>query len=286
MEYKKDTNTYLRTKQKDVNTHTWADGDYIPESQYISFVLSRTEKLSAAVYMVTNLITDNEPIKYTLRERTLALLAQLTHIRTRTTSKSTSDGTHLIDALSEIISLLHIACAGQLISEMNYQVLVEEFTHLQVFIADNTRVQTDADSFVHSLFSGDDAQPAPSAQNVKDISKGHKRQENVLYNLKHSSSFKPSSNRTEEPMKHTHTKPKRTHAPNQTKAANEEVKTQRRETILSVVKRQGKVSVKDIAAHITDCSEKTLQRELLALVKDKKLTKEGEKRWSVYRLNT
>jgi hypothetical protein len=33
---------------------------------------------------------------------------------------------------------------------------------------------------------------------------------------------------------------------------------------------------------IKDCSEKTIQRELIVLVSEKVVKKEGERRWSVY----
>lgn len=44
------------------------------------------------------------------------------------------------------------------------------------------------------------------------------------------------------------------------------------------------ISIKDISSKISDCSEKTIQRELNALVDMKKVSKYGEKRWSKYAL--
>ena len=42
------------------------------------------------------------------------------------------------------------------------------------------------------------------------------------------------------------------------------------------------VSIKDIAARIKGCSEKTIQRELNALLYDNVIERIGEKRWSRY----
>jgi DNA-binding HxlR family transcriptional regulator len=42
------------------------------------------------------------------------------------------------------------------------------------------------------------------------------------------------------------------------------------------------VSIKDIAARIKGCSEKTIQRELNALLYDNIIERIGEKRWSRY----
>jgi hypothetical protein len=56
----------------------------------------------------------------------------------------------------------------------------------------------------------------------------------------------------------------------------------RRSRILSVLKAQPGVSIKDIVDTVKDCSEKTIQRELNALIKDGLVRREGERRWSKY----
>ena len=58
----------------------------------------------------------------------------------------------------------------------------------------------------------------------------------------------------------------------------------RRARILALLQRNERVSIKDVARAITGCSEKTLQRELAALVAQGVLKKEGERRWSTYSL--
>jgi hypothetical protein len=58
----------------------------------------------------------------------------------------------------------------------------------------------------------------------------------------------------------------------------------RRDTILSIIRTKGSVSIKDISDVVTDCSEKTIQRELMDMIKDNIVIKEGERRWSKYKL--
>ncbi len=58
----------------------------------------------------------------------------------------------------------------------------------------------------------------------------------------------------------------------------------RRESILSIIRVRKVVSIKDISDAITDCSEKTIQRELLDMIADNIIVREGERRWSRYRL--
>jgi DNA-binding transcriptional ArsR family regulator len=58
----------------------------------------------------------------------------------------------------------------------------------------------------------------------------------------------------------------------------------RREAVLAVVREKGQVYIKDISTRIRGVSEKTVQRELQALVKEGVLAKQGERRWTLYSL--
>lgn len=58
----------------------------------------------------------------------------------------------------------------------------------------------------------------------------------------------------------------------------------RRDRVLRVLKDKGEATIKDIIEVVTDCSEKTIQRELINLIKDTLVVREGERRWSRYRL--
>lgn len=58
----------------------------------------------------------------------------------------------------------------------------------------------------------------------------------------------------------------------------------RTERILTFLKDKNDATIKDIAEVITDCSEKTIQRELTSLIKDGIIVREGERRWSKYKL--
>ncbi|MEX0917892.1 MAG: hypothetical protein WDZ93_01945 [Candidatus Paceibacterota bacterium] len=74
-------------------------------------------------------------------------------------------------------------------------------------------------------------------------------------------------------------------APRQRSEPREETDTlDRRERIKTVLQAKGTASIKDISDIITDCSEKTIQRELNAMIEDKVVQRQGERRWSVYTL--
>jgi len=58
----------------------------------------------------------------------------------------------------------------------------------------------------------------------------------------------------------------------------------RREALLSILKNKQKASIKDISTLIRGVSEKTVQRELMVLIEEGKVVKQGERRWSTYSL--
>ena len=60
--------------------------------------------------------------------------------------------------------------------------------------------------------------------------------------------------------------------------------TSRREAILSILKAKGPSYIKDISTVVRDVSEKTIQRELQALVEQGEVTRTGERRWTTYSL--
>ncbi len=67
------------------------------------------------------------------------------------------------------------------------------------------------------------------------------------------------------------------------KPQSDDRKSSRRDQVLGLLSIEP-ISIKDISEKIVGCSEKTIQRELNALVDARKITRIGEKRWSRYTL--
>jgi DNA-binding transcriptional ArsR family regulator len=59
---------------------------------------------------------------------------------------------------------------------------------------------------------------------------------------------------------------------------------ERKSLILSLIQSKGRASIKDISTVVRGVSEKTIQRELSALVEAGVVVKTGERRWSIYAL--
>jgi len=58
----------------------------------------------------------------------------------------------------------------------------------------------------------------------------------------------------------------------------------RRERIKTILEAKGEATIKDISEIVTDCSEKTIQRELNAMISENVVKRQGERRWSKYSL--
>ncbi len=60
--------------------------------------------------------------------------------------------------------------------------------------------------------------------------------------------------------------------------------SERRDAVLSVIGNKPNANIKDISTVIRGVSEKTIQRELQALIEEGVVRKQGERRWSTYSL--
>ena len=58
----------------------------------------------------------------------------------------------------------------------------------------------------------------------------------------------------------------------------------RRARIKTIIEAKKEATIKDISEIITDCSEKTIQRELNAMIEENIVKRQGERRWSKYSL--
>ncbi len=56
----------------------------------------------------------------------------------------------------------------------------------------------------------------------------------------------------------------------------------RRTRIHTILEAKGEATIKDISEIVTDCSEKTVQRELNAMIEQNVVKRHGERRWSKY----
>ncbi len=216
---------------------------------------TKTNKLITALYMVTDIMDKDEPLRNKLRTLGTGIISDINLMPTNACYK-----------IAEIMSFLEIAFAINIISEMNVNILRKEFTELDRSIKDWNEVKPKEKETNLSQFFREEL-PAPKQAQV---SKGHHKSTSIGVQ-KGSTLLKALSDRNLSP------------SVNQ----NFYLKNKRREEITTSIKANGgNATIKDIkdkaTGSLTTCGEKTLQRELVAMIKDGVLEKTGKRRWSRY----
>jgi len=148
----------------------------------------------------------------------------------------------------EILSLFSVAKTAGIVSEMNYDILVRELSRFKQEVEKPLAL-----AFPHEVTLDEKASPqAPQrAEYIGDNVVVKKTDEKPVLRKFGAVSVK---------------------------------KNTRQSIIISILKRKKEIMIKDISPMISGCSEKTIQRELSAMVQAGILRKIGEKRWSRYSL--
>ena len=282
---------------------------------YGMLVAKKSERLVTALYLVTDLIADNEPIKHGLRKNAVSLLSSMNALSQLDVKDRLTELKVSLKAVTEIISLLHVAGTTSIVSDMNGRLLMDGFRSLQSVLEKKqpilTREQltipgehklTDAHfSSAITSTSYDVMTPLSLArlhEEGDDMRKVHDelRTSALLSKLENKevkgrilsdrNDIKVSTEEKDIPSVHTtlmkHATPPQTSYGAPLASSFQMRKQSRRDQILALFVKGVDVSIKDIAARIKGCSEKTIQRELNALVYDNVIERIGEKRWSRY----
>jgi hypothetical protein len=278
---------------KDLQKDTIKDTSIMPAPyQAIGFgsgSYTKTNKLITALYMVTDIIDKDEPLRNKLRTLGAGIISDINYTPSSVSNK-----------ISEIMSFLDIASAVNIISEMNCNILKKEFLELNQSIKESvgearpnmlglaSRSVDLSDFFQEELSSV--RQGLAEVEN-KEKFKGHYIGHQYPTRIgvqKGSTLMKALSDKitpeTTFPSDRRGT---------QGSQDFDKLKKQRRDDIINIIKTiGGNATIKDIKDRtqtlkdkipsLVSFSEKTLQRELVSMVKDGVLNKTGEKRWSKY----
>jgi hypothetical protein len=216
-------------------------------------------------------------------EKLFSLVSQREEKRVETLSETSV-------LFSSITSYLDIIHHRGKVSTMNYHLLLLEINKLKeridILITKDMpydrkrKVSTVVDEFTFSdsFFSIE--------ENIKDTNQVNPILKDTSENIKDTDSDKKESKEKEnkEPVSkskgHSVNKPKR----KETSSTANQSKELRHENILKILKQKKDAKIGDISALIKDCSSKTIQRDLNELVAKSLVTKQGDRRWSVYNL--
>ena len=256
---------------------------FFKDSNFL-YLYKKTERICMAIYMVTNFMSPEEAIKWKLRNTVTDLLETIISINSASLFSKDKTFRDISGKLFQTISFFKIAYHAGFVSSMNYDIIDSELNNLAKYLNeyDSNQLSAQTKLFADDYFTRD--VPEFQDDNIKDIF--YKRQSEAgigqIENQKGQESA-PRQNHNQNANYKRQTSSKNTDS-KKTKTANSPTNTDRREKIINIIRQKDTVSVKDIAIEISDVSEKTIQRELLAMVDEGILEKEGERRWSRYSL--
>ena len=260
----------------------------------LSISYPKINKLITALYMVTDIIEKEEPIRLRLRTLGVEILSDITFL----------SQLHLNKKVQEILSLLDIVSAIQMISEMNASILKKEFFQLSGSIEEYQKSNLFGGNSTLTDFFKEEEDSVDSFNENKNYSIGHptrigvQKGSTLLKALSDKMLTRPIGGFTR-PIERSKLSESMPVLNTQNLKKNREVefdllKKQRRYEIVKIIKNLGtegasitdiKNKIKEISSpdsSLISCSEKTLQRELVAMVTDDVLKKVGTKRWSKY----
>lgn len=266
---------------------------FFVEKDYLVFIFKKTEKLATALYLVTSFFKDDEPLKWTLREKGMFLLSHALVVNDSDAFDRDNSLRNIFSTALEIISLLTVASASKLISEMNYTILKREFEFLINKLRESIELETFDRGFVlsNTFFETDTSVVAGNSvtdelRKIADSDyKGHIK--NPVSPNHEQFSFRTTPQALNVQNRESLFRPKNmsNSVSASAKSSVKDKKNDRRDRIVKLLSNGGSLTVKDFTKVISECSEKTIQRELLDLVDKGVLKKEGERRWSRYSLS-
>lgn len=236
-------------------------------THYFTYASKKAEKLATAVYMITDFLSDTEPMKEKIRALGLAVLSDIQSMDHLLLSERKNMACRALGDIENIVSFLEISASTELISFMNVDVLKNEFASLgetlrrQIFSLNEKAV------FSSDFFA---------LQEPKHNPFPHKEGgENSEFNIA------PASLSGEVDSRLAIVNTNLTiHQKIRQKKKDE--MSSRRELILRFVREKKEVTIGDVAAHLPAVGEKTIQRELIALQQSGLIDRRGDRRWSRY----
>ncbi|HYF10119.1 MAG TPA: hypothetical protein VD967_00750 [Candidatus Paceibacterota bacterium] len=219
------------------------------------FAFKKSQKLASAIYLVTDFLSLEEKLRQDLRELSVLLIKD---ILASAASRAVMPATRIL----EILSLLEVASGARMISPMNAEVLKREYEQ------------------VLGAVEGVEMRSAPPVPLSEEFLRT-----DVLPPVPFASPRPPESPRgaspSPSPDKEDTAERRAFHIGHKGQSAP--MIKERALSIFELIKKSPQpLSIKDIAGHIRGVGEKTIQRELSALVAQGVLKREGERRWSRY----
>ncbi len=218
-------------------------------------VYRKSERLVAAIFLLTNHIAQEESIRNETRGIAMSLLPAVLRMRDQMRAISSIEVSNFYSIVRRLISQVKILVFGGFISQQNAEIISSAIDELGNFM-NMAQKSNLSESFNLSKedILGESHSYKGHIKDIKDISNIKDR---LLIKDMHATGGADS------PLIGV---------------------TSRSMSILDILKRNGNLNIRDIAAHLPEYSEKSIQRELVLLISQGLIKRIGAKRWSRYEI--
>jgi hypothetical protein len=219
----------------------------------------RSEKIGAAVFLLTNHLSVSDNLSIEARRAATGLLSSVLSIRDELRSSGSQHVRDFQASARYLISIVRMLAVAGHVSMQNADIVCEAIDDLGAFVQSANRtvlsenIRLARDEFLDVRFG------TATYEKVSHVEKDIRK--TVVPESE-------SDNRAEIVLDDQPT------ASSDVRAAS----------IIEILRTGGEWGIRDIAAHLPEYSEKMVQRELAALVVANRVKKSGAKRWSRYAL--
>lgn len=251
----------------------------------MSNITEKPQKLASALYLLTSFFEEKEPLKWKIRSLSSDLVSLGLYFKDNFVREGDQVGLEIRSLVREICALLNVARNIGLVSQANHEIINKELlSYLNILGVPTGLTESGGKMVLSSNFFI----PESTMDSAEQI-EAPKSEKDKIIQSDRPVEKKRIVERTSVPEK-GHFLPtvdsmKKESTGNLKEFGAVSVKRNSRQSvIINLLKRKKEIMIKDVSPLINGCSEKTIQRELLRMVKAGILKKMGEKRWSKYTL--
>lgn len=212
--------------------------------EYLSCICNRIQKTTEAVYRVTDLLPDKEPLKWQIREKSVEIFTLFLGLQNKTSLEKNVGLEKSEGLIIQLIALFSLFSENRNFSSLNFKILEESYEQIKKSVSEEVH----KDGLIKLLLD----------TNTIGQSNGQNNVQKVI-------SEKPKNVLTKQSVS----------------TVNHQ---DRKDKIFAIIKDKKEITVGELAVIFNEYSEKTMQRDLLEMVAKGLLRKEGDKRWRKYTL--
>jgi hypothetical protein len=243
-------------------------------------VSKKAEKITTALYMLTDLIKEGDPMRHKIREVSLMVLSDTRGLSHAMTGDLYFHLARVIARSWELMSFIDVCVVVGFISDMNHGILKNALVEFIGDLRNRQRIEGFSNMQDMKLVQGSAANFRLKSDffNVseKDIASTQEEMNPVKDN-----SYKGHSSRTFYKGQMSFIKNQKQPLVDKNKPFSD-TSTERISKIFDLIKEKKDININDIMTYFSDYSKKTIQRDLINLIEEGKIKKTGDRRWSRY----